>query len=84
MIETTNFTDRTGIGGNGNGAVHSEELRSLSVSRASTTTPCATSSPSTIRDLHEPWTVRFDLDPKPGYEIYEYACHEGNYGLRIC
>jgi hypothetical protein len=28
-----------------------------------------------------PWTVAFDLDEKPGYEIYEYACHEGNYGL---
>jgi hypothetical protein len=28
-----------------------------------------------------PWTVRFDLDTKEGYEIYEYACHEGNYGL---
>ena len=24
VIETTNFTDRTGLGGNGNGAVHSE------------------------------------------------------------
>ena len=26
VIETTNFTDRTGLGGNGNGAVHSENL----------------------------------------------------------
>jgi hypothetical protein len=25
--------------------------------------------------------VRLNLDTKPGYEIYEYACHEGNYGL---
>ena len=24
----------------------------------------------------------FVLNSKPGYEIYEYACHEGNYGLR--
>jgi hypothetical protein len=29
----------------------------------------------------QPWTVGFDLDSRPGYEIYEYACHEGNYGL---
>jgi hypothetical protein len=28
-----------------------------------------------------PWTAGFDLDSRPGYEIYEYACHEGNYGL---
>jgi hypothetical protein len=25
--------------------------------------------------------VAFDLDSRPGYEIFEYACHEGNYGL---
>jgi hypothetical protein len=28
-----------------------------------------------------PFKVAFNLDAKPGYEIYEYACHEGNYGL---
>src|SRR5205814_3415831 len=28
------------------------------------------------------WTAALDLTAKPGYEIYEYACHEGNYGLR--
>jgi hypothetical protein len=26
--------------------------------------------------------VAFDLRSEPGYAIYEYACHEGNYGLR--
>ncbi len=29
----------------------------------------------------QPWSVAFDLDEKQGYEIYEYACHEGNFGL---
>ena len=28
-----------------------------------------------------PFKVAFNLDSKPEYEIYEYACHEGNYGL---
>ena len=25
-----------------------------------------------------PWTLRMTLTQQPGYEIYEYACHEGN------
>jgi hypothetical protein len=29
----------------------------------------------------QPWTARFSLRPGEG-ELYEYACHEGNYGLR--
>ncbi len=29
-----------------------------------------------------PWKVALDLTTRPGYDrIYEYACHEGNYGL---
>jgi hypothetical protein len=27
------------------------------------------------------WTVALDLATTPDYQIYEYACHEGNYGL---
>ena len=29
-----------------------------------------------------PWTVAFPLTRDPGYTMYEYACHEGNYALR--
>ena len=30
----------------------------------------------------QPWTAALrSRQPKPGYEIYEYACHEGNYGF---
>src|SRR5206468_998510 len=28
-----------------------------------------------------PWTVRIPFKQDPGYELYEYACHEANYGL---
>ena len=29
-----------------------------------------------------PWKIAFEFKrPEKGYEIYEYACHEGNYGL---
>ena len=29
-----------------------------------------------------PWTATFPLRQEPGYEVYEYACHEGNYSMR--
>jgi hypothetical protein len=29
----------------------------------------------------QPWTVAYSIRPADG-ELYEYACHEGNYGLR--
>ena len=30
----------------------------------------------------EPWTIRdSDDDAIDGYEIFEYACHEGNYAV---
>jgi hypothetical protein len=82
VIETTNFTDRTGLGGNGNGAVHSENL--TLVERVRRVDPDTLRYEFTVNDpktYTQPWTVAFDLDSRPGYEIYEYACHEGNYGL---
>jgi hypothetical protein len=29
----------------------------------------------------QPWTAAFTMNTGEG-ELYEYACHEGNYGLR--
>jgi len=82
VIETTNFTGRTGLGGNGNGAVHSEDLKLVErLRRVDADTlryEFTVNDPATYT---QPWTVGFDLDRRPGYEIYEYACHEGNYGL---
>jgi hypothetical protein len=82
VIETTNFTDRTGIGGNGNGAVHGTELKL--VERLTGVDADTLRYEFTVNDpaiYTRPWTVRFELNRKAGYEIYEYACHEGNYGL---
>ena len=28
-----------------------------------------------------PWTVAIPLNKDRTYDLYEYACHEGNYGL---
>ena len=27
------------------------------------------------------WTVEIPFNRSPDYRIYEYSCHEGNYGL---
>jgi len=29
-----------------------------------------------------PWTMSFPLQRDDTYGMFEYACHEGNYGLR--
>jgi len=29
-----------------------------------------------------PWTMSFPLGRDPGYGMFEYACHEGNYGMK--
>jgi len=82
VIETTNFTDRTGLGGNGNGAVHGEGLRLVErLRRADADTLRYEFTVHDPETYTRPWSVAFDLDSRPGYEIYEYACHEGNLGL---
>jgi hypothetical protein len=82
VIETTNFTDRTGLGGNGNGAVHSENLTLVEkLTRVDADTLRYEFTVNDSETYTRPWTVAFDLDSRPGYEIYEYACHEGNLGL---
>jgi hypothetical protein len=83
VVDSTNFTDRTGIGGNGNGAIHSESLHL--VEKYTRTAPDTVHYEFTVDDAvtyTKPWTAALDLNVKPGYEIYEYACHEGNYGMR--
>ena len=28
-----------------------------------------------------PWTIAFPISHEAGYQIFEYACHEGNHAL---
>ena len=82
VVETTNFTERTGLGANGNGAVHSENMRLEE--RLRRVDGDTVRYEFTVHDPEfytRPWTVAFELDSRDGYEIYEYACHEGNLGL---
>jgi hypothetical protein len=79
VIETTNFTDRTAIGPNGNGPRHSEAARMTE--RLTRIDPEMLDYQLRIEDpktYAAPWTLRMTLTTQPGYVIYEYGCHEGN------
>jgi hypothetical protein len=75
VVETANFTNATSYRGAG------ENLRL--VERFTRTAPDVLRYQVTIDDpttFTRPWTIELPATPSDG-EIYEYACHEGNYGL---
>jgi hypothetical protein len=75
VVETTNFTNRTNYRGS------TENLRLIE--RFTRTAENVLTYRVTIDDpatFTRPWTVELPAVPSDG-EIYEYACHEGNYGL---
>ena len=85
VVETTNFTDGTGIGANGGGGRHSTALKLTE--RFTMTDARTLQYEATIDDPQtwtRPWTISFPWkrDSGPGYSMFEYACHEGNYALR--
>jgi len=84
VIETTNFiAGRNGIGGNGNGPPTSEDLKLIErFTRAGPKTIQYELTVNDPRTYTAPWKVSFPITREDGYQIFEYACHEGNYGLR--
>jgi hypothetical protein len=79
VIESKNFTDRTAVGG----APHSTGLRMTE--RLTRIDPEMIEYHITINDpdtFTRPWTMRMTITQQPDYEIYEYACHEGNMAMR--
>ncbi len=80
VVDSTNFTDKLGVGG---GSIASTSLHL--VERFTRTAPDTIHYEFIVDDpetFTAKWSAALDLNAKPGYEIYEYACHEGNYGLR--
>ena len=79
VVESSNFTDRTAVGG----AAHSTQLRlTESFTRVD---PEMIDYEITVNDpltFTRPWTMRLTITQQPEYEIYEYACHEGNHSMR--
>jgi hypothetical protein len=83
VVETTNFIGgRLGVGDNGGGIKYSEDLRL--VERFTRLNVNAIQYEATINDpktFTAPWTVAFPITHESGYQIFEYACHEGNYAM---
>jgi hypothetical protein len=84
VVETTNFIGgRNGVGVNGNGAApYSEDLklaeRFTRVDAKNIQYEMTVTDPRTYT---APWTVAFPITHEDGYQIFEYACHEGNYAM---
>src|SRR5438876_9967182 len=84
VIETTNFTDQTSIGGgNGHGIRHSADLkiteRITRVDKDELRYEVRVDDPKTYV---KPFTLSLPLTSPPGYVLLPYECHEGNYMLR--
>jgi len=83
VVETTNFLgNRTGIVGNGGGTPTSDAMKLTE--RFTRTSPNEMRYEITIDDpktYASSFKVGFPLTQEPGYQNFEYACHEGNYAM---
>jgi hypothetical protein len=83
VVETTNFLPgKTGIGLNGGGTPTSEALKLTE--RYTRVDPNTINYEVTIDDpktYARPFKVAFPITQEPGYQNFEYACHEGNYAM---
>ena len=76
VIETTNFSNKTNFRGSGEGLHLVERFTRVDAETISYEVTVADLSTFT-----RPWTAAFPLT-KTAEQLYEYACHEGNYGMR--
>jgi hypothetical protein len=83
VVETTNFLgNKTGVGGNGNGTPTSDSLKLIE--RYTRVSPNEIKYEVTVDDPKtyvKPFTIGFPITQEPGYQNFEYACHEGNYAM---
>jgi hypothetical protein len=84
VVETTNLLpDRLSIGANGDmGAPYSDEMKLTE--RFTRVGPNKIDYRLTVNDpktYTAPWTVAFPITHEPGYQLFEYACHEGNMAM---
>ncbi len=82
VIETTNLTDKTSIGLNGNGLRHSEDM--VMTERISRVGPDELRYEVTMNDpktYTKPFTISLPLVSPPGYRLLPYECLEGDYAV---
>ena len=75
VVETTNFSEKTNFSGS------TEDVRVMErFTRAGPETLNYEFTVSDPKSYARPWTAAFPMT-KTGERIFEYACHEGNYGM---
>jgi hypothetical protein len=82
VVETRNLTDRTSIGGNGNGLRHS--ARMVITERFRRVASDVVQYQFTVDDpatYVRPFTMSMPLTPLDGGVLLPYDCHEGNHGM---
>jgi hypothetical protein len=83
VVETTNFTDQTSIGGNGNGLRHSDALKLTErFTRIDAQTLEYLVTVDDPKTYVQPFTVLLDLTTGRDNAVLPYECHEGNYMLK--
>ena len=75
VVETTNFTDRTRFRGSGEHMRLTERF-----TRTGESTMLYEFTVSDPETFTKAWTARIPMTSAKG-PLFEYACHEGNYGL---
>ena len=83
VVETTNLTDQTSIGLNGNGLRHSDKM--TMVERIRRVADDMVQYQLTVNDpvtYPTPFTMSIPLTPLDGGVILPYECHEGNQAVR--
>jgi hypothetical protein len=83
VVETTNLTDKTSIGGNGNGLRHSDKMKITE--KFKRVAEDILQYQFTIDDpvtYMQPFTMSMPLTPLSGGVILPYECHEGNQAVR--
>jgi hypothetical protein len=82
VVETTNLTDKTAIGVNGNGNRHSTQMKLTE--RFKRVADDVVQYQMTVDDpvtYVRPFTFSYPLTPLDGGRLLPYDCHEGNYAL---
>ena len=83
VVRTTNLNGRTGMQGNGMMLMPSDALEL--VERFTPVSADVLQYEVTVNDPKtwtQPWKVAFPLKRESDYQIFEYACHEGNNAMR--
>jgi hypothetical protein len=83
VVRTMNLNGQNGLQANGQLMLTSDAVEF--VERFTRTSDDTIQYEVTINDPKtwtRPWKVSFPLRRDPGYQMFEYACHEGNYSMR--